>query len=131
MITGRLVNNHGDSYGLRASGDRRTADPQWASDPAVVAYLERMKQYSSSADVNIPNAVWGYATAATMVRTLENMTNQTRQGVMDAIHRLKADDIPMLLPTVSVDGTKQGSAPISTTRLLKFGDGRWSLAATT
>jgi branched-chain amino acid transport system substrate-binding protein len=107
------------------------SDPQWSSDPAVRAYLERMKQYSSSADVNIPNAVWGYATAATMVRTLESMTDLTRQGVMDAIRKLQADDIPMLLPSVGVNGTVQGSAPVNVTRLVQFANGQWSLAATT
>jgi ABC-type branched-subunit amino acid transport system substrate-binding protein len=106
-------------------------DPQWSSDPAVREYLERMKRYSSSADVNIPNAVWGYATAATMVRTLESMTDLTRQGVMDAIRKLRTDDIPMLLPEVAVNGTNQGAAPINVTRLLRFADGRWNLAATT
>jgi branched-chain amino acid transport system substrate-binding protein len=106
------------------------SDPQWSSDPAVMRYVQRMRQYSPQANVNIPNAAWGYATAATMVKTLESMTDLTRQGLMDAVHNLKASDIPMLLPGVALDGTIQGSSPLTATRLLKFSGGNWSLAAT-
>jgi hypothetical protein len=34
-----------------------------------------------------------------MVRTLESMTELTRKGLMDAIRKLQANDIPMLLRT--------------------------------
>jgi len=105
------------------------SDPQWSSDPAVREFLERMKKYSPEADANIPNAVWGYATAATMVRTLETMTDMTRQGVMDAVRKLQASDIPMLLPDVTVNGSRPGSSPVTATRLLRFADGRWGLPA--
>ena len=104
-------------------------DPQWASEPAVTEFLQRMKQYSPEADPNIPNAAWGYATAATTVKTLESMTGVSRQGLMDAVHKLKADDIPMLLPGVTLDGTKTDTSPLSPTRLLKFSGVKWGLAA--
>jgi ABC-type branched-subunit amino acid transport system substrate-binding protein len=104
------------------------SDPQWASDQAVVEFTNRMKQYSPQANANLPNAVWGYATAATFVRALETMGGLTRQGVMDAIRKLKADDIPMLLPGVGVDATAAGKSPVNVTKLFKFADGRYSLA---
>jgi hypothetical protein len=62
-----------------------------------------------------------------MVRTLETMTDMSRQGVMDAVRRLQASDIPMLLPGVTVNGSAAGSSPVTVTRLLRFADGRWSL----
>jgi hypothetical protein len=65
-----------------------------------------------------------------MVKTLQSMTDLTRQGLMDAVHSLKASDIPMLLPGVTLDGTIQSSSPLTATRLLKFSGGNWSLAAT-
>lgn len=105
-------------------------DPQWADDPAVGDYLDRMEQYSPDADANIPNAVWGYATAATMVRALETMDGMSRQSLMDAVRALRADDIPMLLPGVAVDASAAGVAPVNVTRLFQFGDGRWNLAET-
>jgi branched-chain amino acid transport system substrate-binding protein len=105
-------------------------DPQWASDPAMLQFLERMRRYSPEADVNIPSAAWGYATAATMIKTLESMTDVTRQGLMDATHKLQADDIPMLLPGVTLDGTKTHTSPLSPTRLLRFNGGKWGVAAT-
>jgi branched-chain amino acid transport system substrate-binding protein len=104
------------------------SDPQWASDQAVTEFRQRMQQYSPKADPNIPNAAWGYATAATLVKTLEAMTDVSRQGLMDAVHKLQADDIPMLLPGLRVDGSAQDTSPISATRLLQFSGGKWGLA---
>lgn len=104
------------------------SDPQWASDPAVVEFLARMKQHSPQANANLPNAVWGYATAATFVRALETMDGLTRQNLMDAVRKLKADDIPMLLPGVGVDASAAGKSPVNVTRLFRFADGRYGLA---
>jgi ABC-type branched-subunit amino acid transport system substrate-binding protein len=105
------------------------SDPQWSSDPAVVEFTARMKQHSAEANANLPNAVWGYATAATFVRALETMDGLTRQDLMDAVRGLKADDIPMLLPGVGVDASATGKSPVNVTLLFKFANGRYSLAA--
>jgi ABC-type branched-subunit amino acid transport system substrate-binding protein len=105
------------------------SDPQWSSDPAVVEFLDRMKQYSPEANANLPNAVWGYATAATFVRALETMDGLTRQDLMSAVRALKADDIQMLLPGVGVDASAAGKSPVNATRLFQFADGRYGLAA--
>jgi ABC-type branched-subunit amino acid transport system substrate-binding protein len=102
------------------------SDPQWSSDPAVVEFSSRMKQYSPQANVNLPNAVWGYATAATFIRALETMSGLTRQDLMNAVRALKADDIPMLLPGLAVDASAAGKSPVNTTRLFKFAEGRYS-----
>jgi len=102
------------------------SDPQWSSDPAVVEFTSRMKQYSPQANANLPNAVWGYATAATFVRALETMNGLTRQDLMNAVRALKADDIPMLLPGLGVDASAAGKSPVNATRLFKFADGRYS-----
>ncbi|HZN74059.1 MAG TPA: ABC transporter substrate-binding protein [Micromonosporaceae bacterium] len=104
------------------------SDPQWSSDQAVTEFTGRMKQYSPQANANLPNAVWGYATAATFVRALETMDGLTRQNLMDAIRKLKADDIPMLLPGVTVDASAAGKSPVNVTKLFKFADGKYSLA---
>lgn len=102
-------------------------DPQWADDPAVTEYREHVQQYSPDADANLPNAIWGYATADTMVRALEGMTEMTRQGLMDSIRQLQADDVGMLLPGVTLDGSATDAPPVTGVRLLKFGQGRWNL----
>jgi hypothetical protein len=35
----------------------------------------------------------------------------------------------MLLPGVTLDGTKTDTSPVSPTRLLRFNGGKWTLAA--
>jgi ABC-type branched-subunit amino acid transport system substrate-binding protein len=104
------------------------SDPQWSADPAVTEFIARMKQYSPQANANLPNAVWGYATAATFVRALETMNGLTRQNLMDAVRALKADDIPMLLPGVAVDASAVGRSPVNVTKLFRFADGRYGQA---
>ena len=104
------------------------SDPQWSADPAVTEFLARMKQYSPQANANLPNAVWGYATAAPFVRALETMNGLTRQNLMDAVRALKADDIPMLLPGVAVDASAAGKSPVNVTQLFRFAGGRYSQA---
>jgi hypothetical protein len=56
------------------------------------------------------------------------MDGLTRQDLMDAVRGLQADDIPMLLPGVTVDATASDASPVNVTRLFRFGDGRYSLA---
>jgi hypothetical protein len=57
------------------------------------------------------------------------MDGLTRQNLMDAVRKLKADDIPMLLPGVGVDASAAGKSPVNATRLFQFADGRYGLAA--
>jgi branched-chain amino acid transport system substrate-binding protein len=131
-ITTVLQPSHADTYfdKIYTTGFVKIpADPQFAADSAVTDFKSRMQQYSPSANANIPNAVWGYATAATLVRALETMDGLSRQALIDAIHKLKADDIPMLLPGVTVDGSAAGAAPVNVTRLFQFGQGKYSLAS--
>ena len=99
----------------------------FASDADVVEYLARVKKYSAEIDPNILNAIWGYASAHTMVESLKAMKTLTRKGLMDAVHGLKLSSVPMLLPGIGFDGGQAPKAPITGFRLQTFQDGGWAL----
>jgi hypothetical protein len=58
------------------------------------------------------------------------MKGLSRQALIDAVRSPKANDIPMLLPGVAVDGHAAGPAPVNITRMLQFGNGTYSQATT-
>ncbi|MEO6746905.1 MAG: ABC transporter substrate-binding protein [Caldimonas sp.] len=99
--------------------------PQFAQDPDVVEYLARMAKYNPGVDPLILNAVWGYASAETMVESLKAMKTLTRQGLMDAIHGLKLSKVSMLLSGIGFDGGQPPQAPITGFKLQTLRDGAW------
>ncbi|MBC7702488.1 MAG: ABC transporter substrate-binding protein [Rhodoferax sp.] len=101
------------------------ASPQFANDPDVVEYLARMAKYSPGVDPNILNAVWGYASAETMVESLKAMKPLSRQGLMDAVHGLKLSKVSMLLPGIGFDGGQPPQAPITGFKLQTLRNGAW------
>ncbi|RBY82438.1 amino acid-binding protein [Geodermatophilus sp. TF02-6] len=105
-------------------------DPQVAQEPDVAQFLQDMQEYSSNIGQEniINNCLWGYASAATFVKALEQMQEPTRQALMDAVHQVKADDVPLLLPGITVDASSRTSAPISVLKIQQYVDGRYQVA---
>jgi branched-chain amino acid transport system substrate-binding protein len=101
-------------------------DPQWAEDPAIAQFLERMKKYSPQANPKVPNGVWGYGTGDTLVHALAGMKSLSRQGLMDSIAALKAD-VAVLLPGLTVDGSVPGRPPVTGFRLRQLVGGSWKI----
>ena len=99
--------------------------PQFAKDADVVDYLARMKKYSPGVDPNILNAIWGYASAETVVESLKAMKTLSRQGLMDAVRGLKLAKVSMLLPGIGFDGGQPPQAPITGFKLQTFKNGAW------
>lgn len=104
------------------------SSPQFAKDSDVVNYLARMAKYGGGVDPNILNAIWGYATAETMVESLKAMKTLSRQGLMDAIHGLKLGKVSMLLPGIGFNGSQPPQAPITGFKLQTYRDGSWVVA---
>jgi branched-chain amino acid transport system substrate-binding protein len=109
---------------------KRASDPQFADDPTVAQFTQDIEKYAPGVAGNvINNCYWGYATAATFVEALKKMDTPTRQGLMDAIHQVKADDIPLLLEGLTVDATGKDKAPLSVLSIQQFQNGQYSTVA--
>lgn len=102
-------------------------DPQWQSDQAIQTYLERMRKHSPRANPMVPNGVWGYGVADTLVHALAGMKDLSRQALMDAIRALKTNDIAVLLPGLAIDGSIEGQPPVTGFRLRELSGGSWKI----
>jgi branched-chain amino acid transport system substrate-binding protein len=105
---------------------RDLEDPRWASDPAMQEYKAGLQQYAPSADVNEPFNVYGWAVANTMAKALEQMTQPTRAALMDAVRNMN-QEIPLLLPGVSVRTTPTDGYPIQDMQVMRFDGEHWQL----
>ena len=99
-------------------------DPQWQDDAEVQAYVAQMKKSAPDADPTIPNATWGYASAATLVKALEETKDLSRQGLMDTVHGISGT-VPLLLPGLELKGSTTAPA-LQKLNVQQFSQGAWA-----
>jgi len=95
---------------------KAVGDPQYANDEDMKKFLDDMKKYSPEITQIIPHCTWGYGLAATLAKAFEGMKEPTRDALMDAIHNMGKQEIPLLLPGLVVD-PGEGHAPINATKV--------------
>jgi branched-chain amino acid transport system substrate-binding protein len=101
-------------------------DPQWANDPAVLAYLAWMKAYYPAGDANDVYNVWGYSQAQTMEQVLKQCGDElTRENVIKQAANLKELQLPMLLPGIKINTSPTDYFPIKQVQLMKFDGKQW------
>jgi len=78
-------------------------NPDWDEDPAMVDYLETIRQYQPDG-FRETNAIvgYGYTQAAVFVEALAAAEAPTRLALMEAMHGLDVSDVGLLLPGVVV-----------------------------
>lgn len=102
-------------------------DPTWESDPEMVLYKEKMKQYAPGADVNVPYHTFGWAVASSFHKAMEAAPCPTREGLRDSVRSLKGVKVDMLLPGVTLDTAADDGFPIESMQLMEFKGERWEL----
>jgi branched-chain amino acid transport system substrate-binding protein len=108
---------------------KRATDPQYANDPTVKQFTGDIQKYAPNVAGNIiNNCYWGYASAATLQKALEKMTQPTRQGLMDAIHQVNASDIPLLLDGLTIDASSKTTPPLGSLKIQQFVNGQYTTA---
>jgi branched-chain amino acid transport system substrate-binding protein len=102
-------------------------DPQWASDAAMKEYKENLKKFAPKLDVNEPFNAYGWASAATMVKALEQAGKDLdRKKLMDAVRNMD-EDIGLLLPGIKVKTGKDDGYPIQSMQIMRFKGENWKL----
>ena len=78
-------------------------NPDWDADPAMVEYLETIRQYQPDG-FRETNAIvgYGYTQAAVFVEALAAAEAPTRLALMEAMHGLDVSEVGLLLPGVVV-----------------------------
>lgn len=95
-------------------------------DRGVKDYLAFMAQYAPGIDIQDQNAVWGYSSAQTMVRVLEQCGDDlTRQNVMTQAANLKDVEQGMLINGIKINTSPTDFKPIEDERLIRFDGKKW------
>jgi branched-chain amino acid transport system substrate-binding protein len=123
----RVIKRSGVTEGVRATGFvKAVGDPQWASDPDMRDYLDRMRRYSPQVDPALPDAEWGYSGAASFVKALRGMAYVSREQLMESTDEV-AGEAPLLLPGVKLDGISPELPVVQGIWLQEYRDGKWFL----
>lgn len=101
------------------------ANPQLASDPAVLTYLETLKKYYPEGNPNEFLVTFGYACAQLLETVLRKCgDNLTRENILKQATTVDAQ-IPMMLAGVRARTTPANYFPIRQMRLQKYDGARW------
>ena len=104
------------------------ADPLWRDDPGRNEWLEFMNRYYPSGDKNNVFTVYGYSVAQTLVEVLFQCGDDlTRRNVMARAADLRALQLPMLLPGITLTTSADDYAPIEEMQMMQFMGENWSL----
>ena len=114
-----------NSIGLVTAVTSKTpSDPQWADSPDVKDYLTLMQEWNAGSDPNDQSAVTGYISAWLTVEVLKRCGNDlTRENLMKVVTDIRDQQIPMLLPGVTVSITPDDYSAFGTLQVTRF-DGR-------
>jgi branched-chain amino acid transport system substrate-binding protein len=113
---------------MSATYTKDPSDPRWQNTPEYQDWLAWMKKYNSSVNVADALAVYGYATAQTLVAVLKaSGDNLTREHVMKVAASLHDLRLPMLLPGITISTGADDYAPIKQMQLQKFDGNSWKV----
>jgi branched-chain amino acid transport system substrate-binding protein len=107
---------------------KSVGDPQWASDPEYLAWLEFMRAHYPSGDINNNFAFVGYSNAVLFAEVLRRCGDDlTRENLMEVATHLRGVRMPSLLPGISISTSPTDYDPMKEVRLMRFDGHRWVL----
>jgi branched-chain amino acid transport system substrate-binding protein len=99
-------------------------DPAWKDDPAMKDWSSFMDKYYPGGDEDDGAALYGYASAETLVQVLKQCGDDlSRENVMRQAAALRDYQPPVLLPGITISTGPGDFRPIKQIRLVQF-DGR-------
>jgi branched-chain amino acid transport system substrate-binding protein len=100
------------------------SDPAWKDDPAMKDWSSFMNKYYPGGDKDDSAALYGYASAETLVQVLKQCGDDlSRENVMRQAASLKGYQASVLLPGVTISTGPEDFRPVKQMRLVQF-DGR-------
>jgi branched-chain amino acid transport system substrate-binding protein len=113
---------------MSVSPFKSVGDPQWANDPDYLAWLEFMRAYYPSGDINNNFAFVGYSNAVLFAEVLRRCGDDlTRENLMEVATHLHDVRMPSLLPGISISTSPTDYDPMKEVRLMRFDGHRWVL----
>jgi ABC-type branched-subunit amino acid transport system substrate-binding protein len=100
------------------------SDPAWKDDPAMKDWSSFMNKYYPGGDKDDSAALYGYASAETLVQVLKQCGDDlSRENVMRQAASLKGYQASVLLPGITISTGPEDFRPVKQMRLVEF-DGR-------
>ena len=102
------------------------SDPAWEDDPAMQAWSAFMDKYYPDGDKADSNAVFGYASAETMVEVLRQCGDDlSRENILRQATSLRNFRPSVALPSISISTSPTDYRPIKQMRLVQFDGYTW------
>jgi branched-chain amino acid transport system substrate-binding protein len=103
-------------------------DQSWADDPEFKRWSDFMDKYYPDGDKTNAFTVTAYAVAETVVQVLKQCgDNLTRENVMKQAANLKALQVGMLLPGISINTGPNDYAPLKQMQMMRLTGQRWEM----
>ena len=100
--------------------------PHWQDDPGFKEWAAFATKYMSPTDVREQLAVYGFTTAATMVHVLEQCGDDlSRENILRQALAIKDLELPMLLPGVKINTSRDNYFLIRQMQLARFNGELW------
>ncbi|WP_280406625.1 ABC transporter substrate-binding protein [Nocardia carnea] len=103
------------------------ADPQWADDPGMRLYRDKLAQYVPGADPSDGYTLVGWAMAQSFHKTFDAAACKTREGLRDAMRSLDNVAIDLLLPGITLQTGAGDGYPMEAMQIQRFQGDRWVL----
>jgi ABC-type branched-subunit amino acid transport system substrate-binding protein len=101
-------------------------DPQWKDDPNMLEWRAFMGRHYRDGDPKDASNLYAYITAQTMVHVLKNCGNDlTRENVMRQATSIKNLKLPLMLPGMVLNTTKDDYFLVKQGQLAKFTGTQW------
>ncbi|MBI3700851.1 MAG: ABC transporter substrate-binding protein [Afipia sp.] len=111
---------------ISSSNLKDVNDVQWANDPSVKEFFAFMKQYMPSADLNNSSYSAGYHYAGLIVSVLTACKDDlSRENIMRQAASLRAVQLPLLLPGITVSTGPDDYLPFQQLLLRRFDGKSW------
>lgn len=107
---------------------KNPAEKRWDNDPEMTQWREDfMKKYFPEGDPKEPNCVIATSGIQALVHVLQNCgDNLTRENVMNVASSMQDVQLPLLLPGVTLNTSKDNHAPIRQMQLMEYKDKNWA-----
>jgi branched-chain amino acid transport system substrate-binding protein len=113
---------------VSASYIKDPTDPQWKDSADFKAWLAWKNKYLPDGNPADSNIVFSYVVASVMTQILKQAGNDlTRANVLAQATNLKDLAVPMLLPGIKINTSKDDYLPIQQMSLMKFDGEKWVL----
>ena len=105
------------------------ADPAWADDPGVKAYLAFLAKYVPEQDrVSDASSAGGYTAAQAMAEVLKRAGDDlTRANIMNVVSHIDHWTFPLYLPGITLDTSPDNLFPMRVTQIKRYNGTRWEL----